>query len=239
MNNVFCAESHTVEGTDIRLVIDSNSDSDSDSDSETVQVPAGNEIVFINNTVVIKLNNTQVIVVNNNNTEVVIVNNTVVKYVNGNNNGHHGITGTTRNTPKTTKGSGQGPQTTTTHGATATKATTKTNNKATMKTTRTATTQYTQSTGRHGTSTKGYGSEDTGPDGPWNHPFCKRHIYKLRDMFCDDDMNIPECNFDEGDCCSEEKENDFCEECLCKRKGNVKQSITKMKHSKVALIISR
>ena len=35
------------------------------------------------------------------------------------------------------------------------------------------------------------------------------------DGACDDHQNIPECNFDGGDCCGDEVTHGYCSKCLC------------------------
>ena len=35
------------------------------------------------------------------------------------------------------------------------------------------------------------------------------------DGYCHDETNIPECNFDWGDCCGECINTDHCVECVC------------------------
>ena len=37
----------------------------------------------------------------------------------------------------------------------------------------------------------------------------------VQDGYCDDENNIPECNFDGGDCCLEEVLTDYCSICAC------------------------
>lgn len=37
----------------------------------------------------------------------------------------------------------------------------------------------------------------------------------LGDGYCDDEANVPECDFDGGDCCAEETNNDYCQVCQC------------------------
>ena len=49
-------------------------------------------------------------------------------------------------------------------------------------------------------------------------------IAKVGDGICHDDLNIENCNYDSGDCCSNINQNinkySFCEECLCKQNEN-------------------
>ena len=42
----------------------------------------------------------------------------------------------------------------------------------------------------------------------------------IGDGFCDDALNIPQCNFDVGDCCLPNTITDFCFECQCFNKDN-------------------
>ena len=37
----------------------------------------------------------------------------------------------------------------------------------------------------------------------------------MLDGFCDDFNNKNECNFDDGDCCNIDKDNQFCSDCQC------------------------
>ena len=51
-----------------------------------------------------------------------------------------------------------------------------------------------------------------------NFPDCDEDY--IGDGYCDDALNIPECNFDVGDCCLPNKVTDFCFECECFDEGN-------------------
>ena len=48
---------------------------------------------------------------------------------------------------------------------------------------------------------------------------CPSPTYKHGDGFCDDNMNIPECDFDGQDCCRDKIIDYFCKECLCIHSG--------------------
>ena len=48
---------------------------------------------------------------------------------------------------------------------------------------------------------------------------CPHQHYKHGDGFCDDDMNIPECDYDGQDCCRESVIDYFCIECRCYESG--------------------
>ena len=37
----------------------------------------------------------------------------------------------------------------------------------------------------------------------------------MGDGFCDDEVNVPECNFDLGDCCNSGSSHEFCQNCVC------------------------
>ncbi len=47
-----------------------------------------------------------------------------------------------------------------------------------------------------------------------NCPESLNHAYVFDD-WCDDEVNIEECNFDGGDCCGEDVQTDFCDICAC------------------------
>ena len=38
----------------------------------------------------------------------------------------------------------------------------------------------------------------------------------LGDGFCDDETNDEDCNYDGGDCCTENPNVDYCNDCECK-----------------------
>lgn len=38
----------------------------------------------------------------------------------------------------------------------------------------------------------------------------------IGDLYCDDQNNVEECQFDGGDCCLEVINDDYCIECICK-----------------------
>lgn len=48
---------------------------------------------------------------------------------------------------------------------------------------------------------------------------CPHQHYKHGDGFCDDDMNIPECDYDGQDCCRESVIDYFCIDCRCYESG--------------------
>ena len=35
------------------------------------------------------------------------------------------------------------------------------------------------------------------------------------DGYCNDFINIPECNHDGGDCCGDDVNTDYCDDCIC------------------------
>ena len=39
----------------------------------------------------------------------------------------------------------------------------------------------------------------------------------MGDGFCDDDTNTGDCEFDGGDCCGDDINTDYCEDCKCKQ----------------------
>ena len=41
----------------------------------------------------------------------------------------------------------------------------------------------------------------------------------MGDGFCDDATNTGDCEFDGGDCCGDERNTDYCEDCKCKHVG--------------------
>ncbi len=43
--------------------------------------------------------------------------------------------------------------------------------------------------------------------------------------FCDDESNVPACQFDFGDCCLDVIKKDFCTECICKEDNSVHEGI--------------
>ncbi len=49
---------------------------------------------------------------------------------------------------------------------------------------------------------------------------CSKNSYMLNDGQCDDEVNTPECLYDLGDCCKENKEDSiFCKKCECVLEG--------------------
>ena len=46
------------------------------------------------------------------------------------------------------------------------------------------------------------------------------------DQFCDDETNEAICNFDDGDCCSETSNFEFCSACLCIHGENITATTT-------------
>ena len=44
------------------------------------------------------------------------------------------------------------------------------------------------------------------------------------DRYCDDNTNTEECNFDGGDCCGPDKNNQYCKECQCIEGGRGKKT---------------
>ena len=48
---------------------------------------------------------------------------------------------------------------------------------------------------------------------------CPQSEFKHGDGFCDDDMNIIECDFDGQDCCKENIIDYFCSKCECIKSG--------------------
>ena len=57
----------------------------------------------------------------------------------------------------------------------------------------------------------------TGPTGPTTVPTDPCVIYQswIGDLYCDDITNTAECGYDGGDCCGDEVDTDYCEECIC------------------------
>ena len=47
-------------------------------------------------------------------------------------------------------------------------------------------------------------------------PDCRADLkFFAGDGFCDDDVNIPSCNYDNGDCCNDPVISGDCQECYC------------------------
>ena len=52
------------------------------------------------------------------------------------------------------------------------------------------------------------------------------------DGYCDDGINTPECNYDNGDCCGDDIQTQYCSQCDCKNpnyQGNLSKGIDKKK----------
>ena len=50
------------------------------------------------------------------------------------------------------------------------------------------------------------------------------------DGWCDDGINTPECNYDNGDCCGDDVPTTYCSQCECKNpeyQGNLLKGIDK------------
>ena len=41
------------------------------------------------------------------------------------------------------------------------------------------------------------------------------HIWLIGNGFCDDATNTANCNFDGGECCDPNTNNDWCQDCIC------------------------
>ena len=53
-------------------------------------------------------------------------------------------------------------------------------------------------------------TESTDPTGP-----CDFNKVLIGDGYCDDGANNAECGYDGGDCCGDDVNTDWCNECIC------------------------
>ena len=50
----------------------------------------------------------------------------------------------------------------------------------------------------------------------WNNPkFHVKNHANQGDGYCDDDNNVENCNYDNGDCCGGVLDPNYCQQCIC------------------------